>query len=112
MKTYLAGKMRGVPQFNRDAFRLWAERLRAAGCEVFSPAEHTEKLYGAQVYTDNPEGDEAKAGIDGRLVFAADVEWICKHAERVALIPGWQDSKGAIAERAIAEALGLEVVEL
>lgn len=116
MKVYLAGPMRGHPNFNREAFRVWAEKLRAEGHEVFSPAESTEALYGPNIYTDRPEGDELRAGVDGRLVFEHDLVWICRHADAVALMPGWETSKGAVAERAVAKALGsavgMKVIEL
>jgi len=116
MKIYLAGAMRGLPNFNREAFRYWAAKLRAEGHEVYSPIENGEKLYGARIYENNPEGDEVRLGVDGRLVFEHDLVWICRHADAVALIPGWENSKGAKAERAVAEALGaavgMRVIEL
>lgn len=112
MKIYLAGPMRGLPNFNHHAFRVGAIALRAAGHEVFSPVESSEAMYGPDIYTTNPEGDEAIAGIDGRKVFAADLAYICEHAEAVALLPGWERSKGATAEHATAVALGLEVMVL
>jgi nucleoside 2-deoxyribosyltransferase len=116
MRIYLAGPMRGLPNLNREAFDYWAAKLRADGHEVFSPAENNEKIYGAHIYRDNPEGDEGKAGIDGRVVFEHDLVWICRHADAVALMPGWENSKGAKAERAVAEALGaavgMQVIEL
>lgn len=112
MRVYLAGAMRGKPHFNREAFALWADKLRADGHEVFSPAESSEKTYGPRIYWDNPEGDEPKAGIDGRKVFEDDLVWICRHADAVALMPGWRESRGATAEHAVAVALDLEVIEL
>jgi hypothetical protein len=112
MKIYLAGKMRGLPNFGHQAFRDGAAKLRAEGHQVFSPVESTESVYGSNVYRDNPEGDEDKAGIDGRLVFWLDLEFICKHADAIALLPGWENSKGARAELATAMALGLEVMKL
>jgi hypothetical protein len=36
--------------------------------------------------------------------------WICKEADAVYLLKGWEKSKGALAEKATAEALGLEVM--
>lgn len=112
MKIYLAGPMRGVPNFNCEAFHAGAKALREQGHEVFSPVEASEKRYGAQLYQNQPEGDEARAGVDGRVVFGEDLAWICAHAEAVALLPGWENSKGANAERATALALGLKIIEL
>jgi hypothetical protein len=36
--------MRGVKNFNREAFAFWANVLRARGYEVFCPAESSEKI--------------------------------------------------------------------
>lgn len=110
-RIYLAGKMRGLPEFNKPAFEAAAAKLRAEGHEVFSPVESTIAMYG-DVYTGNMTGDESKTPIDSRRVFAADLEFICKKADAVALLPGWETSKGALAERAAAEALGLELLFL
>lgn len=110
-RIYLAGKMRGVPEFNKAAFEAAAAALRTAGHEVFSPVEHTMSLYG-DIYTGNLTGDESLTPIVGRVVFKADLNYICDHADAVALLPGWETSKGAIAERATAEALGLEIIIL
>lgn len=107
MRIYLAGKMRGCPNFNHQSFREATAWLRSQGHEVFSPVESSETMYGPDVYMGNPEGDEEKAGIDGRKVFAADLAWICAHADAVMLLPGWRTSKGATAEHAVALALGL-----
>jgi Domain of unknown function (DUF4406) len=112
VKIYLAGKMRGLPNFGKDAFLKAASELRAQGHIVFNPVEETIKLYGAGVYENNPHGDESITPISGELVFFNDLTFICLHADAVYLLPGWQTSAGAAAERAVAIALGKPVVEL
>lgn len=104
MKVYLAGPMRGIPQHNYPAFDAAAERLRAAGHEVFSPADHDRQAFGK-------EGADATS-FSLRAALGADLAWICAHADAVALLPGWGNSKGAAAERATAIALGLRVFEV
>ncbi len=94
MKVYLSGPMRGLPGFNFSAFDYAATKLRAEGYEVFSPAEHDAK------------GDGIR---DWMLV---DTAWICQHAEAVALLPGWEHSLGARAERALGEAIGATIIIL
>jgi nucleoside 2-deoxyribosyltransferase len=112
MRIYLAGPMRGYPNFNRAAFANWADILRQKGHEVFSPAEQSAKLFGEAV-RDNAGGDEGQMGGDqmttSRTVFSLDMQWICLHADAVALIPGWEKSKGATAEAAVGRALPIIV---
>lgn len=111
-KVYLAGPMRGLPNFNANAFRVAAEELRAQGYDVFSPVEHSESLYGSFIYSNNPNGDETITPIDSRRVFGDDCNYIARHADIVALLPGWENSRGARAEYAIAIALDLEIIKL
>lgn len=116
MKLYLAGPMRGYPEFNFPAFEAAARRLRADGHEVFSPAEKDLARFGAGISIENPTGDLAlaarKHGFSLREALAVDLEWLCRHAEGIALLPGWELSKGASAEKAVAEALGLTIILL
>lgn len=115
MKIYLAGPMRGYPQFNFPAFHAAAARLRQDGHEVFSPAENDEALLGKDFATGNATGDEAKAAQKGfslRTALAADTNYICRTATAIALLPGWERSKGATAEKALADALGHTILIL
>lgn len=111
MKIYLAGPMRGIPEFNYPAFRAGTAALRARGHEVFSPVEHDEKMHGTDI--SNPTGSHEQAtaehGFNLCEALHADLKWICLEAEAVALLPGWENSKGAAAERATALALGKPV---
>jgi hypothetical protein len=115
MRIYLAGPMRGIPNFNFPAFTFAATKLRAEGHEVFSPAEHDRDKHGPTL-ENNPTGDEilaiAQVGFSIREALGADSAWICANAEAVALLPGWSDSKGAVAEAALARALGIETIVL
>lgn len=114
MKIYLAGPMTGIPHFNYPAFNAAAAFLREIGHEVFNPAEHDLKVYGKDI--SNPTGCAVTAakdhGFDRRAVLKADLSWICDQAEAIALLPGWEKSSGANAERALATALGLGVIDL
>jgi hypothetical protein len=113
MRLYLAGPMRGIPEFNFPAFFRAASWLRTMGHQVFSPAENDLRLHGDRIYKGNEKGDETIAreiGFDLRRALGDDLEWICKHAEGIALLPRWEGSKGACAEKAVADALNLEIV--
>ncbi len=103
MKIYLAGPMRGIKDFNFPAFHAYAKTLRDQGYSVFSPAEKGMEKHAGSQY----ENLEFR-----RAVFLLDTEYICKEADAVFLMPGWEKSSGARAEKALAEAIGLKVKEL
>nr|WP_228747873.1 DUF4406 domain-containing protein [Bradyrhizobium sp. BR 10289] len=112
----MAGPMRGIPAFNFPAFHAAAAALRAQGHTVFSPAEKDNERHGTDISADNPTGSEELAaqqhGFNLREALGVDLAWICSDAEAIALLPGWESSKGVRAEVAAAEALGLEKIEL
>lgn len=116
VKIYVAGPMRGIPEFNFPAFYAAAAKLRAAGFVVFNPAERDNEKYGTDISVGNATGDEAVAtarhGFNLREALGADLAWICAEADAIALLPGWERSKGTTAEHATAVALGLTVLEL
>jgi hypothetical protein len=105
--------MRGLPYFNFPAFHEAAVRLQFEGHSVFNPAARDADLYGSDLSAKNLTGDEAQAacqhGFSLREALAADTEYICMKADAIAMLPGWRESKGAKAEHALAEALGLQV---
>lgn len=111
MDVYLAGKMRGLPEFNFPAFIKGADRLRARGYRVFNPADRDIEA------GFDPSGmtgfeDLQKSDFSLREALAADVAFISERAEAVVLLPGWETSKGAQAEVALARALDLPVIPL
>lgn len=116
MKVYLAGPMRGYPEFNFPAFHKAAAELRSLGHVVFSPAEKDNERHGTDISKGNQTGDEAIAaeqyGFNLREALAIDLDWICAEAEAIALLPGWPWSKGARAEYHTAVALDLIVIRL
>lgn len=116
MKIYVAGPMRGIPEFNFPAFHAAAAKLRAAGHHVFNPAERDIEHHGVDISKGNVTGDEAVAaeqhGFNLREALRDDLEFICLHADAIALLPGWHASRGAAAELATAVALGLRVIHL
>lgn len=116
MKIYVAGPMRGIPEFNFPAFHAATEKLRAAGHFVFNPAEADIKFHGVDVSKGNVTGDAAQAfkehGLTIRAALWRDLEFICSEADAIALLPGWDHSLGALAEHATAVALGLSIIFL
>ena len=114
---YIAGKMRGVPLFNYPAYNAAAAQLRSEGHIVFNPAERDiERHGGTDISAGNLTGCEVQCAQEHnfslREALADDLEFICKKADAIALLPGWETSKGAQAELATARALGLEEIYL
>lgn len=93
MKIYLSGPMRGLPHENKPTFTIWARALRESGYEVYNPGEEPD-------------------GLTRRQYFHRDTEYICLHADCIAMMPGWESSEGAFAEWALARAIGLKVLYL
>ena len=94
MKVYLSGAMTGIPDYNRPKFAEAANRLRLEGHEVFNPAAANLESWPL------------------RKIFEYELSWLCREAEAIALIPGWESCKGVAAELATANVLGLEIIKL
>jgi len=99
MKLYLAGPMRGYALHNSEAFDAAAEGLRKQGHEVINPVDHDREI-GFDFESTNIPRDTFLAMFRWDLARVMEVE-------AVAMLPGWQKSKGACAERVVAHYLGL-----
>lgn len=91
-RVYVAGPMTGIADFNYPAFNAVADQLRAQGYEVENPADHG-TVEGAQ-WADYMAYDLTRLGLCGM----------------VAVLPGWENSKGARLEVHIARELGMPIV--
>ena len=91
-RLYLAGPMTGFEDFNFPAFNKMAAELRARGYVVENPAEHG-VVDGAD-WADYMAYDLTRLGLCGQ----------------VAVLPGWENSKGARLEVHIARELGMKFV--
>ena len=91
-RIYIAGPMTGLPDLNFPAFHAEAARLRALGYEVSNPAE---------INPDPTAGWEA--------CMRADIAELVK-CDGVALLPGWERSRGASLEAHIAHNLDMRLV--
>lgn len=116
-KVYLAGPMSNRPYFNFPAFHEAAAVLRNKGFEVFSPAE-CDQDRGGDFWKACPNGTHEELSqtntpqINYKDCMRIDLNWILDHADAIALMPDWETSKGARAEKALAECLNLEVINL
>jgi hypothetical protein len=110
MKIYIAGPMRGYPDFNFPAFKDMAEWLRLKGYTVFNPAERDESVHGPDVgkSATGDLGEAVQKGFSLREALAADMKFIAEEADAIYMLAGWEASAGARAEWALAQALGLQ----
>jgi hypothetical protein len=109
MRLYLAGPMRGYPEFNHPAFNAAAAALRHAGHEVFNPAEN-DRVNGIDTAGLKGDlGELASFGTSIRVLLGQDLAWITGTADGVVVLPGWERSLGVRAEVATASAIGIPV---
>ena len=90
MNIYISGPMSGIDDYNKTAFNAAAAKLMAMGHKCSNPAE-------------------IPKGWTYRECMARDLAWICNHADALVRLKGSVNSKGAAAEQALAQALGLPV---
>ena len=93
MRVYVSGPVTGMPGLNRRAFERAAVQLEAAG--------HTPLVPHWFVPSDAGWQDAMRRSIETLV-----------KCDGVALLPGWQDSKGAVIEFSLARDLGIPVREL
>lgn len=96
IRVYLSGPMTGLPDYNYPEFHRVTAILRERGYYVFSPAEWW-------------KGDIENFPV--RRAFAAFCKFICLEADKLVMLPGWQQSKGACVEYRLAQAIGVKVEE-
>lgn len=127
MRIYLSGKMTGVPDHNIPAFRAAAERLRAEGHFVISPAELSalfgtpedvaqsfEMYYGITEWlvglsSRNEEFRSQRAPL-AAAIMSADLAAV-RSCDAIYLLRGWETSRGAKKELAEAIAHGLQIIQ-
>ena len=91
-RVYLSGPMTGKPDWNRAAFAEAEKRWREKGWDVFNPA------------ADAPQSGETPQPRSWYM--RRDLREIL-HCTAKALLPGWDHSRGATFEQAVARELGL-----
>lgn len=105
MKMYVAGPMRGYAHSNFPAFDSAAAWFRAQGHEVFNPADHDREM------GFDGESDCNITQDDFHAMFRWDLGKVAESGA-VVFLPGWQKSKGACVERAVAFYLGTPCYDL
>lgn len=94
MRLYLSGKMSGISDFNFPLFNETAKQWRAVGHDIINPAENF----------------NGRQGLPFELYIRHDILDILD-CQGLIVLPGWQASRGASLEVAIARALALPVYD-
>lgn len=92
MRVYISGPMSGLPGHNFPAFFAAAEALRRAGHEPVNPAD-----------------GGVRHGWSWSDYLRHDIRLMLDRAEAVALLPGWERSRGSRLEAHVARELGWPV---
>lgn len=105
--VYIAGPMRGIPDFNFPAFNRVADRLRAEGYSVANPAETSADIVPERFWSWSDLVVQhwvlhAFLKQDFACVLIADV---------VMVLDGWLGSEGARAELFVAQMTGTPIVD-
>ncbi|UDL89825.1 DUF4406 domain-containing protein [Mesorhizobium sp. PAMC28654] len=110
MRIYIAGPMRGKPDFNFPAFDKASQFLRRLGHTVFNPADRDRKVHGEDFGKGDGNQDVAvQKGFNLREALATDMKFIAEEADAIWMLEGWETSLGARAEHALATALSLRI---
>lgn len=108
-KVYIAGPMLGIPYFNFPAFDRAASLIRCVPAEPVSPAD-LDRLSGfdAMQLPMSTDWSEIPENFDFDACQARGVAAVME-ADGICLLDGWENSKGALAEAALARWRGLAV---
>lgn len=108
--VYIAGKMRSLYQFGFPLFDRAKADLIAQGYDVISPAD-LDRENGFDPVNLSPDYDwnSIPEGFSFDDCVTRDIEAVRK-CDAIYMLKGWEDSKGARAEKALAEWLGKDVM--
>lgn len=108
LKIYIAGPMRGVPEFNFPLFFSFQRKLEFQGYEVYNPAQR-DVDHGFEYEGKTGQEDLVELGFDlGEAL--NDCLAAIDTCDVLALLPNWERSQGANNEVAYALSQGLVVV--
>jgi hypothetical protein len=105
---YIAGPMRGLPEFNFPAFMQAEAHLSRLNWETRNPARKDLEVFEYKG-TDGTQAELEAQNFDLEEAALWAMTTIITECDAIALLPGWKKSNGAKAEYALARWLGLAV---
>ena len=112
--VYIAGPMRGKPNWNYEAFDRTEKMLSKMGWSVINPAtldENSKETQGLQCEPDefDPDGNSRHRDVN-RKIMKRDLDAICDNCDAIYMLEGWQMSQGACAEFYLSCSIGLTIL--
>lgn len=99
-RVYIAGPMRGYKYYNFDAFDRMEQQIRCAGHIPISPAQ-LDRQNDFNPYNLPEDHDwNSLSGLDLKEIIKRDVDAV-QSCDAYVMLPGWEKSKGATAEKAL-----------
>ncbi len=101
---YIAGPMSFRPKFNFPAFDAASNDLRARGWKIVSPAELDDPEVRESALA-SPDGDPTASTPKDETwgdFLARDVKLVADEVDGIAVLPGWEGSRGARLETFVA----------
>ena len=111
-RVYIAGKMTGIPFFNFKTFDLAKAAIEQRGHIAISPADlDRDSGFDALLLPETHNWNITPADFDMRDARRRDIEAI-ESCDAILLLDGWEESKGARAEKAYADWCGISEFKL
>ncbi len=108
--VYIAGPMRGIYLYNFPAFDAAKAELEALGWHVESPADFDREMgYHPEGYPKDWDWSHLPDGLELETIVQRDLGAL-RNCDAIYLLAGWQHSRGACAEAAVASWLGKELL--
>ena len=110
---YVAGPMRGYPDWNYCAFNSTEKMLADRGWKVINPASldsNYEETAGMETTPESfdPDKNEDEHAVI-RKIMKRDCDVVCDECDAIFMLDGYRGSKGAMTEMWLAKSLGLDV---
>ena len=111
-RVYVAGPMRGVKDFNFPAFDQAARFFRQNGWDVTNPADLDRAAPNGVARSDEEASSEERVTEYMQRDLADNLlKYRASNGDAIALLPGWEKSRGAVAEFAVARWAGLRILD-
>lgn len=106
-RVYIAGPMRGIEEFNFPAFDMAAFRIEMAGHVACSPANlDRDAGFDPVELPDSYDWNMVPPDFDMHAAITRDINAL-RQCDAIYMLPGWEQSTGARAEKAIADWCGI-----